>query len=364
MFYVALKELNKDSVPGYCEMSNFGSTNGQALGWDGCSYDTFRVDFLKTTVKLRMNKILSGEPFADPLKIFIKKEPHKLTKIQSGKLRLISAVSVVDSMVDRVLLTPLLNLVVKTFHKSQVMIGWSPLFGGHQLLDTWFHGRTEYLMADRSSWDWTFPSWLIDDCLDLIERLAPRAPEWWFVLLRGRFKLLFEEPVLRFADQTDVRIPGKGVMKSGCLLTIFMNSIAQFIMHYNACLELSWFPEDYAFVACGDDTLQDVLPNNEDYFAKLRDYGAVLKVQVGSVMEFVGFEIFKTHSIPAYIDKHLFLLSHLSKDHEIARSTLFAYQIMYAFHPQMLEHVRQIAESRGLFDAIISDRSLREYTRK
>ena len=48
---------------------------------------------------IRKWKVLETEPESDIINLFIKREPHKLSKIKKGALRLISGVSITDSLI-------------------------------------------------------------------------------------------------------------------------------------------------------------------------------------------------------------------------------------------------------------------------
>lgn len=68
---------------------------------------------LKQALSERLRKLCSSNPLrgaaavrdhlSDPVRVFVKQEPHKLAKIQQGRFRLISSVSLLDSLIERIL---------------------------------------------------------------------------------------------------------------------------------------------------------------------------------------------------------------------------------------------------------------------
>lgn len=101
-------ELRREGFPGV-PLASLGATNDALL--------KAHWDFIKAVVKERLGKLaardytveeLAGgksveQGLCDAVKVFIKNEPHKLTKIRTGRLRLIWVMSMVDTLIDRLL---------------------------------------------------------------------------------------------------------------------------------------------------------------------------------------------------------------------------------------------------------------------
>lgn len=103
MFQVALNDLDMDSVPGNCSLNRLGTTNREVFKYDGENYDPERVSLVRLAVWDRFNNLVSGNLQCDPIKVFVKQEPHKRKKLDEGRLRLISSVSLIDTIIDRIL---------------------------------------------------------------------------------------------------------------------------------------------------------------------------------------------------------------------------------------------------------------------
>lgn len=117
----------------------------------------------------------------DPVKVFVKKEPHKLSKILEGRVRIIASVSLVDQLIERLL------------HRVQNMTEierWEscpskPGLGLHDDgLEVLTHNMEDLLKcngkidcSDVSAWDWTTQEWELDLDMEVRVRLAGQQPD-------------------------------------------------------------------------------------------------------------------------------------------------------------------------------------------
>lgn len=328
------------------------------LGWNGIECTRRDVyESLISAVEYRLSQLAEGNLEMDPIKVFVKQEPHKASKLEEGRLRLISAVSLVDQLVDRVLFGPLQRASLAAVGKTPCMIGWSPISsGGYRSLTARFP-RGQKLCADKSSWDWTVVGWMCEIFEEFVVSLAIRPTSGWKTAVHSRFQCLFEEAVFQFADGEQIKQRGPGLMKSGWFLTILANSTWQTMLHYLVMLRMGKSPFECEPVSMGDDTLQEVPPQLDEYLEKLSEY-CVLKPEVRDDIEFCGFLLEPDRCVPAYRQKHLFLLNHLSEDSAV--ETLVSYQMLYAFEPVMLAEIQALLESRDK-GSLRSERYLRRF---
>lgn len=324
-------------------MSVYGSNNGEILGWNGLSYDEQRVSIVKEIVRARFDKLLAGELRFDNIKVFVKQEAHKLKKLENGDYRLISAVSLIDTFIDRILLGWLGRIVVQTAGQTPCLVGWSPVRGGwHQLSDR-FRNKP-VVCLDRSAWDWTVQGYLVDMWYEFICGLAINAPQWWRDMVRLRFEALFDKAIFQFEDGTIVHQERRGVMKSGCYLTIILNSVSQSMLHYLANARCGQPMAQNQPYTIGDDTVQDSFDYLQEYAERLEELGPILKgVKVRHFVEFAGFAYDGKTCWPAYWQKHLFNLAHTT---ELA-ATLESYQYLYVHEPVMYRFICKIASELG-----------------
>lgn len=326
------------------------------MGWNGVSYQEDRLDFLKITVRDRMCRLFEGVEEADDIKMFVKQEPHKQAKIEEERYRLISAVSLVDTMIDRFLLEPLQKQVVKTCLLTPVVAGLNVMCGGHYVVRSMLGHHDKYLSLDKSAWDWSVPGWMIDALEKVIIELNPGAPDWWLAIYKMRNHLLFNKCVYRFKDGTRAYQEGKGVMKSGCYGTLLYNSVSQLILELVA-REATGIEAPLPLIL-GDDSISGLYENYEVVLSAMSRFGFVVKVQILDDPEFIGFHFYKDGFTPAYQGKHRFRLQHLTLDKAVAASTLQGYQLLYYNHPLALNSIRNLALERDLQEAVMTDLSL------
>lgn len=328
------------SSVGHSAMNRYGTTIKQVLlakpGLVGHDFDMNRVEIFKQLVKHRLANPLE----ADDIKVFIKPEPHKMSKLRENRFRLISAVSLTDTMVDRVMFGWLMRKALKNVGNTPCLLGWSPLAGGYRLLLETF-SRTRGL--DKTAWDWTVQGWVLRAIRDIIKELAVCASDAWKEWVDTRWEVLFRDAVFQFSDGERVKQPGWGVMKSGCYLTILINSIGQMLYHAIALIELGK-PVDYVpFVTIGDDVTLEDFPEFPEYERILKKYGALLKpseVEEDKV-EFAGFVASRENGgscWPEYWQKHCFVMTHVSSS---LPELLQSYLILYNFQPEKREWIKR-----------------------
>jgi hypothetical protein len=346
-----------NSVPGLCILRKLGSVNKDVFKYKDGVFDLERLRVIYWAVRSRFNDILEGQGGADNLYVFVKPEPTKISKIKEGRLRLIAGVSLIDSLVDRILMRHIVKKIQDGLGTHPIAVGWSPVVGSHTFHalmgnhDSWFS-------SDKSHWDWSLQKWHLDAILTIFKLMVKDPPAWWLKAIEFRFKALFEEPIWEFQDGMRIVQKEPGIMKSGCYLTIWLNSIGQIFLHHLASIQLD-IPLDYPFQCLGDDTIQYLPEEYEQaYDDAMKSYGFTTRTQRTKIPEFVGFHIHRHFHVPAYLSKHVFLLRHLDLDADMAASVLASYQLMYANHPTMIKHVRDLIRKRNLPQAFVSDVNL------
>lgn len=343
-FDLALEEIDVDSSPGKCYFAGLGSTNGEALGYKDGKFDPERIKELRCLVWQRMQEMLrTGEPVSDPINVFVKQEPHKLAKIEEGRERLISAVSLIDTMIDRVLFGWLMRVALQTVGRTPSMVGWTPLRGGWKLLRLYYNMKA-VMCIDKKAWDWTLQGFMVEIWYQVLVALAVGAADWWLKLVKLRFKALFSDAcVFEFSDGTQVQQTTEGVMKSGCFLTLILNTFSQSILHYIVCVRLGIDPMTGQPHVMGDDTVQEAVPDLEAYVREMEKLGAIIKgCKVQNWIEFAGFGIADlgrgVTCFPVYWQKHLYKLEYA----ELA-DVLISYQMLYANEPVMFGFLQELA---------------------
>lgn len=304
-FMASVRRLDMKSSPGWPYMRE-SITNGQFLGWNGYSFDPLRLERLWFDVRTYLEN--PGEII---LYCFVKREPHKISKVLDNRWRLIMASPIHVQVVWTMLFGYQNDLEIqKCYHIPSQQGIILPGGGWKMFLEQW-KSRGYDTGLDKSAWDWTFPYWLIELDLDFRRRMGRGASmgAWWKIASR-LYDEMFVNPYVLLSNGIlyQQRVPG--VMKSGCVNTISTNSHAQVMVHVLACISeaVSIYPLP---VCCGDDTLQ-----RKSQAINLKAYerfGAIVK-SASEGMEFVGHEFISCGPVPLYLGKHLVKSFHVDDE--------------------------------------------------
>lgn len=201
---------------------------------------------------------------ADPVRLFVKQEPHTLKKLNERRFRLISSVSLVDQIIERLLFGPQNQLEIALWPsipskpgmglslRSQYEILWSDL----RLKDA----TAPACEADISGFDWSIQEWelwadlsiRVDRCLDMHDGLRR--------LMVNRFRC-FMLSCFQLSDGTLLEQAVPGLMKSGSYCTSSTNSRIRCLMGH--IIGTPWI------IAMGDDSVEAYVPNAPVKYAQL-----------------------------------------------------------------------------------------------
>lgn len=200
----------------------------------------------------------------DPVKIFIKQEPHKMAKILAGKLRIISNVSIVDQLIERVLCSKQNKLEISKWQHIPSKPGMGLHDDGLKLLfDEVVAAQREHQLAetDVSGWDWSVPNWLLQ--LDMQCRAdlyhAPEGSALRHLLLsRGH---CIANKVFALSDGQLYAQTIPGIQASGSYNTSSSNSRMR--------VSLAWLIGCLWAIAMGDDDVESEVENAREKYAAL-----------------------------------------------------------------------------------------------
>lgn len=249
-------------------------------------------------------------------------------------------------MVDRWLFGPLVQSQIENVNRSSCKTGWSPMPEGFRQLRNEF--RKEVLTTDCSSFDWTFPEWVVDVITEALLEMCRGCPDWFVTAVKMRIdEVLGARCLVILPDGTVLRKKVRGIMPSGWLLTILVNSLAQLII--NALAWLREFPElDFPLLwGMGDDVIMEnplTEAEVERFITRLNTLGVLIK-QHSRDREFAGFRFEGAKVTPLYPEKHRFLINHAEEKvwEELANSLKLLYALSDA---KVYAEISEFVESR------------------
>lgn len=244
----------------------------------------------------------------DPIRLFVKKEPHKQSKLDEGRYRLIMSVSLVDQLVARVLFQnqnkteialwraipskPGFGLstdreALEFFQSLSRQVGVEP----EDLIANW---KDHVLPTDCSGFDWSVAHWMLEDDMEVRNRLTINCTELTRKMRRSWLSCL-SNSVISTSNGCLFAQSYPGVQKSGSYNTSSTNSRVRVMaaLHCGA----SWA------IAMGDDALESPSSNLSEY----KRLG--LKVEVSESLEFCS-HVFEQPDLarPVNVNKMIYRL--------------------------------------------------------
>lgn len=207
----------------------------------------------------------------DPIYTFIKDEPHKAEKLKDNRLRVISGVSLVDNIIERVLFSTQNKIEIQLNEHIPYKPGMGLHDDGQKALYSWFQRcqrAFKLCSTDVSAWDWSVPGYLMD--MEKDYRLATGSTTGgWATLVScymyGLARKVFQLPSGEMFEQT---IPG--IQASGTYITSSGNS---HMRHMLASLVQLCLGYDFDGVAegcqMGDDALERFLDGLLEMYVSL-----------------------------------------------------------------------------------------------
>ncbi len=250
------------------------------------------IEVLARMVKERMDLLLSGQYDSDPVRVFVKQEPHTVEKAKISRWRLIWLVSFVDQIIDAIVFDASLQAEIDVHDSIPSRTGWSWYKGGMKRLYDRLYSAEEgmqYGSLDKKFWDWSAGVDIYDMdessrkrlCLNS-DSLECRAEDF-FYLMSMRYDILKANPNedtgarMQFSDGEVYYQTTGGIVKSGSKITISLNGRAQIYLKLCFCEEVlpGGFDESlHRLNSMGDDSLERLCGVNVDQYAEwLRAHG-------------------------------------------------------------------------------------------
>ncbi|AZP56278.1 RNA-dependent RNA polymerase [Faba bean polerovirus 1] len=269
-------------------------------------------DRLKRMSEVNFEKLTAEElvqlGLCDPIRLFVKGEPHKQSKLDEGRYRLIMSVSLVDQLVARVLFQEQNKLEINLWRAipSKPGMGLSTDAQVADFLDSLaqhvqvpvedlvYNWEKHVVPTDCSGFDWSVTDWLLEDEMEVRNRLT-QGNNALTRRLRGCWLKCISNSVLALSNGIlyAQRVPG--VQKSGSYNTSSSNSRIRFMCSKYA--GASWA------IAMGDDALESVDTDLDVY----KEIG--LKVEVSGQLEFCSHIFEKPDlAVPVNVGKMLYKL--------------------------------------------------------
>lgn len=219
-----LQEMNKSAVPGY-PYSFRHPTKG---AWIENSCEDLvdavlkRLKLLEDADPSDLEKLAATElvdrGYVDPVAVFVKNEPHKVSKIKEGRYRLISNCSIVDECIKRLVYGVQNDADKDDCYSPNGSAGgwdWTTDQAAKKCYDSLLSWLPQAATSDVSAWDWSLNSWLFTAELEVRRRLnGASAGSLWF-RVASNITICFGRSVYILSDGSAYVLQNDGVQKSG-----------------------------------------------------------------------------------------------------------------------------------------------------
>lgn len=272
----AISHVNLDGSPGLPLAASY-QTKGEALA--------AQPDLIADAVDARLCLLLhsdlrEGSPdaytlfesgLADPVRLFIKNEPHPKAKVDTGRLRLISSRSLVDELVERVVFGALNELEIEkwTTIPSKPGMGLSQdeqVAELNSYLDSL--GRSTLRSSDVSGWDWNVKGWCFEMDAERRIRQTNAGPTSMWARLARNVMYCLARSVFVLSDGRMFAQLQPGIMKSGSYLTSSSNSAMRVMLARLVGAEWCFAMGDDAVESC----VEGAVGRYEEYGFRITGY--------------------------------------------------------------------------------------------
>lgn len=187
-----------------------------------------RVKLLSSTTPMELRKLdaveLVQRGFCDPIRLFVKQEPHSIEKVRLRRFRLISSVSLIDQLVERVLFGEQNRTEIDSWWKIPSKPGMG-ISQDEQLSKLWSIVQKQFpvVSTDMSGWDWSVQGWEYDALGEIQLRLTSTTVGPYAFAVTNRVRCL-SLAVFSLSSGLLIEQIVPGVMKSGSYITSSGNS--------------------------------------------------------------------------------------------------------------------------------------------
>jgi len=265
--------------PGFPYQENGLMTNGQVI-------ERLGKRGLAETVLREWN-----EPLV--CRVFLKNEPTKKHKIDSGLTRIIAGFPLHKMIKHQALARNFASAIIDNWTETPAKFPFSPSNPGHcEHLFAIFKGR-KVVESDKKNWDYSFYPYFYDIIKKIMMDLAVKPNdmtdesfEEYKIDVAGMIDEVCNAPQMRLSNGSVYRCEENGIMKSGWFLTIVFNTIAQIVLNNLVLMRMGVDDDDETnpLIAGGDDVLQSF---NDDILSRLDEYKEIAQDLGVKLEEFV-----------------------------------------------------------------------------
>lgn len=336
----------KDKSPGYPLMLQAATNEGLR--------EKNLVPYIIDEVERFFNCVRDGEKIPiNPIRIFIKREPHKLSKLEERRYRLIWSFGIVEQIIDCILWGPSAEAEQAHLWHVPLKNGLNFIHGGpHQLYNSLESKKKTWLECDKKGWDWTvhvdYARLEVEHKRRLCLNPDVGSAPLFFRCMHARAWAHQTTPVMTSDGNVYERLCPM-IQPSGAFKTLSFNGWCQVFLKVCYCLARygSYDRVRGQIISTGDDTLENMDGYDvEAYLEFVRLLGHV--PEAAGALDFPhklsfcsqrwvrsdqGLLVF----VPTNEDKHEWCMAYNAEgpiSDEVKMEKARSYALMYAYHPK------------------------------
>lgn len=200
--------------------------------------------------------------FVDPVRLFIKDEPHNRDKREAERYRLISSCSIVDELVTRILFSKQVFFEIDRWEMcfSKAGMGLSTDDQQQRLFDSVKPWLKHACSNDMKNWDWSVREWLMKFCIRC--HLFNCNANAKYTRLCMNWVICLARTVYSTSDGVLLCLNINGIQKSGSFMTAKLNGMmraaARFLVE-----------ADSTIIVMGDDAVEKMFKDMISKYATL-----------------------------------------------------------------------------------------------
>lgn len=343
--------LNRVSGPGL-PFAEFYSSKGDFIDEDPDGLATIVQNRFILLTKVTLSNetpvsLLLGD-YMDPVRLFIKDEPHPVKKLLEGRYRLISSLSIIDELIQSLLFRSqiLTDVLYWPNIPSKAGMGLATEEQERDVFNYVSPWISKAVSTDVSGWDWSVREWLFTLGKNMILDLSD-SNDYYKLIVNNVFYCI-NRSVYATSNGNLYTTSFTGTMLSGMPTTAFLNSRMRAIV-----AKISGSDE---MCTMGDDCVEssnDPL-NIVDNYAKMGFRITDVKLPNGNDFSFCSHKITKNFSVPENPAKSLYnLVSKLP----VQKEHLESFKLEQRNNPQLLGYLQLVEVIETNLSALVEERA-------
>lgn len=260
-----IRSVKRDASPGVPYSMSF-KTNGEMIDRMGNHLINIVLDRIERIINwngvIHDRASLVDQDLMDPIRVFIKNEPHSFDKCNQSRFRLIMSVSIVDKLIEMFLNIHFNKNQIANWDKipSKPGMGFVPQMAQTIYNQCDLYGLDKLASADVSGWDWSVKDWLLN--LETRYRLRlHNGTSGFYRDLMYKKSTLEANSIYQFSDGVLVQPKFSGIQNSGKYNTSSGNSMMRVLVAFLV-------GADWA-IAMGDDCIESFVVDAKQKYEDL-----------------------------------------------------------------------------------------------